>query len=103
MQREACEVACAVLLDRGDSATALALMLRCLIGHRDEPSQTCADLVCGVMRRCSVEELIHVLAPNGSAVERDQWNSIAEVAAYVGLIMKERSEVLEACRLYRTA
>mmetsp|Transcript_55269 Transcript_55269/g.158921 ORF Transcript_55269/g.158921 Transcript_55269/m.158921 type:complete len:919 (+) Transcript_55269:69-2825(+) len=102
VQREACEVACTVLLDRGDSATALAVMLRCLIGHRNRPSSESADLVCGVMRRCSVEELLHVLAPKGQdALEQEQRKSVAEVVAYVGLIMKERSEVLDACRLYR--
>jgi len=106
MQREACEVACAVLLDRGDSATALAVMVRCVIGHRREPSRASADLVCGVMRRCSVEELMHVLTPQGAGsgeADPEHRRSVAELVGYIGLIMKERSEVLEACRLYRTA
>jgi len=104
-QREACEVACAAFLGAGDSAKALSLMIHCLIAKRDERrTGGCADLVCGVMRQCSVEELCHVLAPQGTeSVSPEARTSIAEVVAYIGLIMKEQSEVPQACSLYRRA
>ncbi|CAJ1426098.1 unnamed protein product [Effrenium voratum] len=101
-QLEACEVACAVLMERGDAPVALAVMVRCLVAHRAKTSLTCSELVCGVMRHCSVEELCHVLAPNELSTP-SHLQSVAEVVGYVGLIMKERGEILEACRLYRRA
>eukprot|EP00930_Biecheleria_cincta_P062822 TRINITY_DN4826_c0_g3_i1.p1 TRINITY_DN4826_c0_g3~~TRINITY_DN4826_c0_g3_i1.p1 ORF type:complete len:1022 (+),score=206.77 TRINITY_DN4826_c0_g3_i1:68-3133(+) len=101
IQIQACEVACTVLIERGDMATALALMVKALIAHRNEPAEKCANLVCSVMRQCSVEELTHVLAPKQEDLAGDQANSIAEVVGYVGLIMKERGEIMEASRCYR--
>lgn len=101
IQLQACEVACTVLIERGDMATALALMVKAIIAHRNEPAEKCANLVCSVMRQCSVEELTHVLAPKDEDLGGDQANSIAEVVGYVGLIMKERGEILEASRCYR--
>lgn len=94
----ACEVACAVLMERGDAAIALAVMVRCLVEHRATPNEV-SELVCGVMRHCSVEELCHVISPtlNQGVSER----SMAEVIGFIGLIMKERGDILEACRLYQ--
>ncbi|CAE8610320.1 unnamed protein product, partial [Polarella glacialis] len=101
-QREACEVACEILAGRGDTATALAVMLRCLIAHRNEPADANAALVTGVMKRCSAEELYHVLVPKEDANSTpEQVASVSEVIGYVGLIMKEQGELLEAGRLYR--
>eukprot|EP00927_Polykrikos_kofoidii_P047124 TRINITY_DN41209_c0_g1_i1.p1 TRINITY_DN41209_c0_g1~~TRINITY_DN41209_c0_g1_i1.p1 ORF type:complete len:985 (+),score=164.35 TRINITY_DN41209_c0_g1_i1:124-2955(+) len=105
-QREACEVACAVLMDRGDKPTALAVMLRCLIAHRNEPSSASADLICGVMSRCSLEDLILVLNPQRKALtdmDESQKASVGEVVGYVGLILKERGMLRDACGCYREA
>jgi tetratricopeptide (TPR) repeat protein len=102
-QRQACEVACAILLERGESGTALALMVRCLIANRHDGTAANADFVIGVMRHCSVEELSHVLAPKEEDLSKEQSTSIAEVIGYIGLILKERGESLESCRLYRKA
>jgi len=102
-QREACEVACPLLLDRGDFNTALALLIRCLIHHRSDPSKILSDLVCTAMRRCSVNQLLLVLAPDGGVPEPDQQSSIAEVIAYMGLILKENSVMVEACQHYHKA
>jgi len=101
-QLEASEVACVLLMDKGDSATAMAVMLRTLIAHRSSPSSVCAQLVCGVMKRCSVEELMHVLQPKKDGPDNNA-SSVAEVVGYIGLIMKEQSEVIEGCKLYREA
>jgi hypothetical protein len=105
-QKEANEVAINVLFQKGDPNTAMGVMLRCLIAHRNDSSKENADLVCGTMKQSSVEHLLHVLAPNfkdggPESVEKESRNSIAEVLSYVGLIMKERSEIVPACRLYR--
>merc|ERR1712135_72952 len=43
-------------------------------------------------------------APQGTeSVSPEARTSIAEVVAYIGLIMKEQSEVPQACSLYRRA
>ncbi|CAL1154169.1 unnamed protein product [Cladocopium goreaui] len=94
----ACEVACAVLMERGDAAVALAVMVRCLVEHR-ATSAMASDLVCGVMRHCSAEELVHVISP--TMKEGVSERSVAEVVGFIGLIMKERGDILEACRLYQ--
>eukprot|EP00931_Biecheleriopsis_adriatica_P068300 TRINITY_DN42275_c0_g1_i1.p1 TRINITY_DN42275_c0_g1~~TRINITY_DN42275_c0_g1_i1.p1 ORF type:complete len:905 (-),score=230.45 TRINITY_DN42275_c0_g1_i1:49-2763(-) len=98
-QVQACEVACSILVDRGDSSTALALMVKCIIAHRNEPADVVSELVSGVMRRCSVEELVKVLAPGETGSE--QSNSVGEVVGYAGLVMKEKGELLDASRAYR--
>ncbi|CAE7393446.1 unnamed protein product, partial [Symbiodinium sp. CCMP2456] len=102
-QLEACEVATKVLMERGETHVALAVMVRCLVAHRHTPSLTCSQLVCGVMRHCNVEELCSVMTPNPAMVNETHIKSVAEVVGYVGLIMKERGMVLEASRLYRKA
>lgn len=100
-QREACEVATAILMNRGDKATSLALMTRCLIAHRNEPAATLGELVCGVMTRCAPSELRDLLKTKDG--DEAQQRSVAEVLGYVGLILKDRSEVAHACRMYRAA
>ncbi|CAE7258921.1 unnamed protein product, partial [Symbiodinium natans] len=102
-QLEACEVATKVLMERGDTHVALAVMVRCLVAHRHTPSLTCSQLVCGVMRHCNVEELCNVMTPNPATANETHQRSVAEVVGYVGLIMKERGMILEASRLYRKA
>eukprot|EP00928_Gymnodinium_smaydae_P081102 TRINITY_DN64679_c0_g1_i1.p1 TRINITY_DN64679_c0_g1~~TRINITY_DN64679_c0_g1_i1.p1 ORF type:complete len:892 (+),score=132.16 TRINITY_DN64679_c0_g1_i1:53-2728(+) len=102
-QLEACEVAAPVLMDRGDVPTAISLMLRTLIALRNEPSHVSSELVCTVMRRCPVEELLKVLLSTDNESSPEQRKSIAEVVGFVGLIMRDNSDIVQSCRLYREA